>query len=107
MRACYDCHSNETVWPWYSQIAPASWLVQDHVDKGRAELNFSEWNKPQEGAESVEAVQEGEMPLRSYVAFHPKARLSHAEYQSLVNGLAATFGRNGEGNHHEHEEDDD
>lgn len=92
VRACYDCHSNQTVWPWYSQIAPASWLVQSHVDKGRRRLNLSEWNRPQEGAEAVEAVQEGEMPLRSYVWAHPKAWLSQSEHQALVRGLMASFG---------------
>jgi hypothetical protein len=93
VRACYDCHSNETVWPWYSQIAPASWLVQTHVEQGRRKLNLSEWNRPQEGAEAVEAAQEGEMPPRSYVWAHPKAWLSPSEHQALVRGLMATFGR--------------
>jgi heme-binding protein len=108
-RACFDCHSNQTQWPWYSHIAPASWLVQNHVDEGRAKLNFSEWNRPQGAApESGKAVQEGEMPLPSYVWAHPKARLSPAESQTLVQGLQATFG--GEVGHggdgHEKEEED-
>ncbi|HEX7229427.1 MAG TPA: heme-binding domain-containing protein [Candidatus Binatia bacterium] len=46
-RACFDCHSDQTVWPWYSNIAPISWLIQRDVEKGRSELNFSEWNRPQ------------------------------------------------------------
>jgi mono/diheme cytochrome c family protein len=111
-RACYDCHSNQTRWPWYSHVAPASWLVQKHVDDGRAKLNFSEWNRPQEGAESAEAVQEGEMPLRSYLLAHPEARLSPGEFQALVQGLAATFGQEGErtgasGEEEEREEHED
>jgi len=107
VRACYDCHSNETKWPWYSHIAPVSWLVQNHVDEGRGKLNFSEWGRPQEGAEAVEAVQEGEMPLRSYLLTHPEARLSPAEYEALVRGLAATFGSGGEhGESHEAGEGD-
>ncbi len=53
-RACFDCHSNETVWPWYSNIAPISWLVQRDTDEGRAEVNFSEWGQGLEGEESEE-----------------------------------------------------
>jgi mono/diheme cytochrome c family protein len=62
-RACYDCHSNETKWPWYSQVAPVSWLVADHVNEGRSKLNFSEWqvNQGGEGGEGDEAIEaEGE-----------------------------------------------
>ena len=81
-RACYDCHSNETVWPWYSRIAPVSWLVARDVHEGREELNFSTWNrlttKDQIEAlhESWEEVEEGEMPLWFYLPTHPEARLS-------------------------------
>jgi hypothetical protein len=111
VRACYDCHSNETKWPWYSHVAPASWLVQKHVDDGRAKVNFSQWNRSQEGAESSEAVQEGEMPLRSYLIAHPEARLSSAEFEALVQGLAATFGTEGAesdvpGGHEEDEDEE-
>src|SRR5215831_3235209 len=49
-RACFDCHSNETVWPWYSRVAPVSWLTQRDVNGGRRHVNFSEWNKPQRHA---------------------------------------------------------
>jgi hypothetical protein len=100
-RACFDCHSNETKWPWYSQIAPASWLVADHVQEGRAELNFSEWglakddhdeDEGEEMEEIVEKIQEGEMPLPGYLLMHPEARLSQAEIEQLVQGLEATFG---------------
>src|SRR6478735_10619944 len=52
-RACFDCHSNLTKWPWYSNVAPVSWLIQRDVDGGRAALNFSEWNKPQDGAGDI------------------------------------------------------
>ncbi len=81
-RACYDCHSNETVWPWYSRIAPVSWLVADDVHEGREELNFSTWNRrsPKAQAKALhecwEEVEEGEMPLWFYVPLHPEARLS-------------------------------
>jgi heme-binding protein len=96
VRACFDCHSNQTAWPWYSHIAPASWLIQKHVEQGREQLNFSEWNRPQEAAEAVETIQEAEMPPRSYVPFHPKAWLSSTEYRALAKGLAATLGGDGE-----------
>ncbi len=94
VRACYDCHSNETVWPWYSHIAPVSWLVQRDVDEGRAAVNYSEWDRPQrEAAESAESVQEGEMPPWYYTLFQTRARLSPAEREALLRGLEATFGR--------------
>jgi mono/diheme cytochrome c family protein len=92
-RACFDCHSNETEWPWYSHLAPASWLVQRHVDEGRRVLNFSEWNRRYEEAdESAEAVLGGEMPPSSYLVAHPSARLSAAERQTLAHDLAAMTG---------------
>jgi hypothetical protein len=93
VRACYDCHSNETVWPWYSNIAPVSWLVQRDVEEGRRRLNFSEWGtRRQEADEAAEVVQEGEMPPSFYLPLHPLARLSSQEKSALVQGLVATFG---------------
>jgi hypothetical protein len=94
-RACYDCHSNETAWPWYSNVAPVSWLLQRHVVEGRAELNFSEWGAGREGEEAeelAEVVLEGGMPPRSYLLLHPEAILSRAEKEALAQGLAATAG---------------
>ena len=97
-RACYDCHSNQTVVPWYGQIAPFSWIVRDHVVEGRHALNFSEMNRPQEEAhEAGEEVAEGEMPPRYYTLLHPQARLTAAERTALAAGLDATLG--GEGEH--------
>jgi hypothetical protein len=94
VRACYDCHSNETVWPWYSNIAPVSWLVQRDVEEGRRRLNLSEWGtRRQEADEAAEVVQEGEMPPSFYLPLHPAARLSSQEKSALVQGLVATFGR--------------
>ena len=88
-RACYDCHSNETVWPWYSNIAPASWLIQRDVDEGRRKLNFSEWHRRQKKAhESAKTVQKGSMPPWYY----PWAKLSSAERQALIQGLEVTLG---------------
>lgn len=92
-RACFDCHSNETNWPWYSNIAPLSWLIQRDVDEGRSELNWSEWGfDDDEGDESAETVLEGEMPPRSYTLAHPEARLTDFEIAALVAGMEATFG---------------
>lgn len=87
-RACFDCHSNQTRWPWYSHVAPMSWLVQSHVDEGRRVLNFSEWSRGnQEADEASETVREGEMPPRSYLLLHPEARLTDAERELLARGL--------------------
>ena len=92
-RACFDCHSNETVWPWYSNIAPVSWLVQRDVNGGRSHLNFSEWNLPQKRAKDVaEQVKEGEMPLWFYLPMHPAAKLTAAEKQALIDGVEKSLG---------------
>ena len=103
-RACYDCHSNTTVWPWYSNIAPVSWLVQRDVDEGREHLNFSDWNQShaehghEEGEveELGEVVLEGEMPPPNYLLTHPEARLTQAELAALAAGLLATAQMSGE-----------
>ena len=95
-RACFDCHSNETEWPWYSSMAPVSWLVQHDVDEGRRELNFSEWGtngEGEEGEEMAEAIWEGEMPMPFFLLTHPEARLTDAELDQLAQGLLATGGR--------------
>ena len=90
VRACYDCHSNETIWPWYSSVAPISWLLQNHVEEGRALLNFSEWDRPQRGMrEAAEAVAEGEMPPGYYRLLHKAARLSAAEAAALAQALGS------------------
>jgi mono/diheme cytochrome c family protein len=92
VRACFDCHSNETKWRWYSNVAPASWLIQRDVDAGRSTLNFSEWDKPQEGGgDAVEAVRGGGMPPWYYLVMHANAKLSSAEKDALARGLQATF----------------
>jgi cytochrome c551/c552 len=88
-RACFDCHSNETVWPWYSYVAPVSWLVYNDTMDGRRRLNFSEWNtgSSRGAGEVVEKIQEGEMPPAIYLPMHPSARLTAAEKQQLITGL--------------------
>lgn len=94
-RACFDCHSNETAWPWYSNLAPISWLVQDDVDDGRKAVNFSEWNRPQKEAHELpKMVKKGEMPPWTYAIGGSARRLSPAEKDALVNGLAATLSSN-------------
>jgi hypothetical protein len=90
-RACFDCHSNETVWPWYSQIAPASLLIARDVRKGRKEVNFSTWEKYDEThkarklKEIAKEVEKGGMPLFYYLLLHPDAKLSPAERELIVN----------------------
>lgn len=90
--ACFDCHSNETAWPWYTNIAPMSWLVQRDVDEGRESLNFSEWGRSGEAEDAAETVSEGRMPPFQYVILHPDAKLSDADRQAFIDGLVATFG---------------
>ena len=96
--ACYDCHSNETVYPWYADIAPISWLVIHDVNEGRDELNFSEWipyslkRKNHKLEEIVEMIEEGEMPLAIYKPFHPEAKLSDDQKQLLINWAKSLMG---------------
>lgn len=100
-RACFDCHSNQTGWPWYAAAAPVSWLVRGDVAEGRAHLNFSDWNQShadhEHGShtpqELVEAVRDGAMPPAAYLLLHPAARLSAAEREALIAGLMATAER--------------
>lgn len=104
VRACYDCHSNQTVWLWYTNIAPASWLVQQDVDDGRRKLNYSEWNRPQkEARKAAEKVESWKMPPLYYAAFHPKSWMVGGERTDLIRGLATTFGRRVRGDRGGHE----
>lgn len=95
-RSCYDCHSNETVWPWYSKVAPVSWLVAHDVHDGRKELNFSTWNRytPEQRQEKLreswEQVEEGEMPLWFYLPTHREASLSSDDRKQLRNWALGT-----------------
>jgi hypothetical protein len=96
-RSCFDCHSNETAWPWYSRVAPVAWLVARDVQQGREELNFSDWggvsqDDDEDLAEEVrEVLEEGEMPLPNYLLLHPEARLTDLERQQLIDGLEQTL----------------
>ncbi|HET8651805.1 MAG TPA: heme-binding domain-containing protein [Gaiellaceae bacterium] len=91
--ACMDCHSNETKWPWYSNVAPVSWLVEHDVEEGRAELNLSTGEA--EVDEMIETIHEGSMPPWQYKPTHPGASLSGQEKDELIRGLEATFGPGG------------
>lgn len=93
--ACADCHSHQTQYPWYSNIAPVSWLLARDVEEGREHFNVSTWGtqKKNEGKEAAKEVREGEMPLWFYLPTHPEARLSESQKQELINGLEKTFGK--------------
>ena len=92
-RACYDCHSNETRWPWYSNVAPVSWFVIDHVNHGRKHLNFSDWAQSGRHSEKqdlqaqldeiIEEVKSRNMPLSSYLPLHPEAKLSDEDVKVI------------------------
>ena len=91
--ACYDCHSYESKWPWYSHIAPVSWLIAQDVNEGREHLNFSDW--PQDNARAAkkfdrinEVLDYREMPPKKYTALHPDARLTEAQHQELLDWSA-------------------
>lgn len=90
-RACFDCHSNETVWPWYSYVAPVSFGISNHVMEGREKLNFSEWDKSDHDFEEIEeAITKRNMPLWNYILLHPEADLTETEKEELLSGLRAT-----------------
>jgi hypothetical protein len=92
--ACYDCHSNQTTWPWYAKVAPASWLVYTNVTDARKTLNFNEL-KPGQGEQMVDKmvrlVETADMPPFMYQTVHPAPRFSSAERLAVINGLLATF----------------
>jgi len=91
--SCYDCHSNTTTYPWYSNVAPVSWWLKNHITDGRRHLNFSEWGSytakkaDHKLEESIEMVEEGEMPMTSYTLLHQEAKLTAAEKEKLINWL--------------------
>lgn len=92
-RACFDCHSNEVVYPWYSYVAPVKWLVVRDVNDGRRALNFSDWHAGGRvnGNRAARAISNGQMPMTIYLVMHPSAQLTDAEQQQLINGLLATL----------------
>ena len=92
-RSCNDCHTDQTHWPWYSNVAPISWMIADHVSNGRRHLNFSEWLRPgvddpaeytrQKFVSACRELRIGRMPLFSYEFLHPGARLSSIQIQTI------------------------
>lgn len=97
--SCYDCHSNQTVYPWYSKVAPASWLVVRDIKKGRESLNFSTWEESDRGKKAgmlsdiIDEVSAGDMPMRIYVVMHPETRLSEDDRKAIT-GWANQYGEN-------------
>ena len=87
--SCYDCHSNETDWPWYSGVAPVSWFITGQVNDGRKRLNFSEWKvRPRSKAKEIkkkiyDKISKGEMPLQSYIYLHPASEITFNELQEI------------------------
>lgn len=93
---CFQCHSNETEWPWYSNIAPGSWLIAWDVNRGRNKFNFSEWeNEPEDLEEMIEEIKEGEMPPIQYWIVHPEARMDEGQKQELINALQSSIPEGG------------
>jgi hypothetical protein len=92
-RACFDCHSNQTSWPWYSRLAPASWLIADDVHSARSYMNFSEWGRYDQSEKAhllllaARLVRAGDMPPLRYRLLHPAARLSSADVDRLAREL--------------------
>lgn len=94
-RSCNDCHSNKTAYPWYSQIAPSSWFLSNHIKEGRTELNFSEWGtyearrKRRKLDEICDQIKTREMPLPSYLWIHWGAKLSDEDIKTLCDWTEA------------------
>ena len=88
--ACYDCHSNESKYPWYSNVQPLGWFLENHIKEGRKELNFSTFATYQKKKqvkkleEAVEMIEHSEMPLDSYIIAHSEAKLTVAEQKELI-----------------------
>lgn len=90
--ACFDCHSNETIWPWYSNIAPVSWLVYLDVVGGRRHMNFSDWASQSESANRITSIiNEGEMPPFQYTLIHKNAILDATQKKTLIDGITNTL----------------
>jgi hypothetical protein len=98
-RSCVDCHSNKTVWPWYTNVEPISWFIVDHVNTGRKNMNLSEWGKLDSGRQDrklrqiCDEVTDGAMPLSTYTPLHPGSKLSPAEVKTLCDWTAAERAR--------------
>jgi exonuclease VII small subunit len=88
--SCYDCHSNNTQYPWYNKIQPVAWFLEGHIKEGKAELNFNEWDslssrrKASKLRSIIKQIESGEMPLNSYVLIHKDAKFSETETEELI-----------------------
>jgi hypothetical protein len=96
--ACYDCHSHETIWPFYSRIAPVSWLIASDVTEGRKHLNFSDWSaEPARAAKNLDRINEvidyHEMPPGKYMRLHPDARLTETQRRAVLDWTEAAAGQ--------------
>jgi mono/diheme cytochrome c family protein len=98
-RACFDCHSSETIWPWYSNLAPISWLIQHDVEQGRSVMNFTDWAattssgriRNRSTTEITNVILRNSMPPFYYTIMHPDAVLSTIEKEQLIQGLNKTL----------------
>ena len=89
---CFQCHSNETNWTWYANIAPGSWLIAYDVIEGRDQFNFSDWNNnPGELDEIIEVIQNGEMPPIQYWIFHPNSKMDAQQKQELIDAMNSSL----------------
>jgi len=88
--SCYDCHSNNTQYPWYNKVQPVAWFLEGHIKEGKAELNFNEWDslssrrKASKLRSIIKQIESGEMPMDSYTLIHKEAAFSEAEKQELI-----------------------
>lgn len=92
-RACIDCHSNRTQWPWYTNLAPVSWLLTNHVNEGRLKMNLDNWDDAISFKDICQEVRTGGMPIRNYLILHPNARLSPQDVQAVCAWTERASGR--------------
>lgn len=91
--SCYDCHSNNTQYPWYNKVQPVAWFLEDHIKEGKAELNFSEWDSLSSRRQVsklrsiIKQIESGEMPLDSYTLIHKDAKFSEAEKEEIISWI--------------------
>ena len=92
--SCYDCHSNNTSYPWYNKVQPVAWLLENHIEEGKAELNFSEWNnysdrrKKSKLKSIISQIEDNKMPLSSYTIIHKNANLSIEQKNEIINWIS-------------------
>ncbi len=89
--SCYDCHSNNTQYPWYNKVQPVTWFLEGHIKEGKAKLNFNEWDslsnrrKKSKLRSIIKQIESGEMPLDSYTLIHKDAKFSNEETNEIIN----------------------